>query len=109
MMAISDDKGESWKPGLPIVGRGNVQPSVVRQKDGTLVAFMRDNGDEPGRIMRSQSTDQGYEWSLAEDTQLLNPGASVEIILLDDGNWLMVYNDVEDGRHSLAVSLSADE
>jgi predicted neuraminidase len=26
-----------------------------------------------------------------------------------DGRWLLVYNDTEDGRHSLAVSLSEDE
>lgn len=25
------------------------------------------------------------------------------------GNWLLVYNDTTDGRHSLAVSLSDDE
>ena len=109
LMAISDDSGKSWKPGLPIVGRGNVQPSVVRRTDGTLVAFMRDNGDEPGKIMTSRSIDDGYEWSAAEATALPNPGTSVEAIVLNDGNWLIVYNDVENGRHSLAVSLSNDE
>jgi predicted neuraminidase len=109
IMAISDDGGKSWKPGLPIVGRGNVQPSVVRRKDGILVAFMRDNGDEPGRIMTSRSDDNGYDWSAAEPTTLPNPGSSVEAIALKDGRWLMVYNDVENGRHSLAVSLSDDD
>lgn len=108
-MAISDDNAETWKPGLPIVGRGNVQPSVVRRTDGTLIAFMRDNGDEPGRIMISHSNDDGYEWSQAEATTLINPGTSVEAIGLKDGSWLMVYNDVKNGRHSLAVSLSDDE
>ena len=109
IMAISDDNAETWKPGLPIVGRGNVQPSVVRRTDGTLIAFMRDNGDEPGRIMISHSNDDGYEWSQAEATTLINPGTSVEAIGLKDGSWLMVYNDVKNGRHSLAVSLSDDE
>ena len=28
---------------------------------------------------------------------------------LSDGDWLCVYNDLEDGRHSLAVSISKDE
>jgi predicted neuraminidase len=109
MMAISDDGGRIWKPGLPIVGRGNIQPSVVLRKDGTLVAYMRDNGDEPGRIMTSYSDDKGYRWSAAEATVLPNPGASVEAVVLKDGQWLIVYNDVENGRHSLAVSLSEDE
>jgi len=28
---------------------------------------------------------------------------------LRDGNWVLIYNDTERGRHSLAVSLSEDE
>ncbi len=109
LVAISDDMGETWLPGLPIVGRGNVQPSIVEKKNGTLVAFMRDNGDEPGRIMNSISSDNGYEWSSAKDTGFPNPGASIETIVLENGDWLIVYNDTEDGRHSLAVSLSDEE
>ncbi|MFC2123387.1 exo-alpha-sialidase [Bacteroidota bacterium] len=109
LMAISNDNGKTWKPGLPLVDRGNVQPSVVQRKDGTLVAYMRDNGDEPGRIMKSFSQDDGISWSNVEDTDLPNPGASIEAIALKEGNWLIVYNDVESGRHSLAVSLSDDE
>lgn len=109
LMAITDDGGKTWKPSLPIVGRGNVQPSVVRRRDGTLIAFMRDNGDEPGRIMISSSDDNGYGWTAAGSTPLPNPGASIEAMALRDGRWLMVYNDIEDGRHSLAVSLSEDE
>lgn len=109
MIASSEDGGETWSHSMPIVGRGNIQPAIVQKKDGTLVAFMRDNGDEPGRVMVSTSTDNGYEWSLARKTTIPNPGASIEVISLNDGNWLMVYNDIDDGRYSLAVSLSDDE
>ncbi len=109
LIAISDDNGQSWRPGLPIVGRGNVQPSLVLKKNGDLVAFMRDNGDEPGRVIKSISKDSGFEWSTAEETHIPNPGTSVEAISLEEGDWLMVYNDIENGRHSLAVSLSDDE
>ena len=109
LIAISDDKGQSWQPGLPIVGRGNIQPSLVQKKNGELLAFMRDNGDEPGRIMKSISKDKGYTWSNAQKSSLPNPGTSVDAIALDNGDWILVYNDVEDGRHSLAVSLSDDE
>jgi predicted neuraminidase len=31
------------------------------------------------------------------------------VIALKDGSWLMVYNDTERGRHSLAAALSDDE
>jgi len=109
LMAISDDGGNTWQPGLPIVGRGNVQPSLIQKKNGDLVAFMRDNGDEPGRVMKSVSKDNGFSWSIAEDTPIPNPGASVEAISLKNGNWIMVYNNTEHGRHSLVVSLSDDE
>ena len=33
LMAISDDSGKSWHASEPIVGFGNIQPSVVRRKD----------------------------------------------------------------------------
>ena len=33
----------------------------------------------------------------------------MEAISLRDGTWAMIYNDLEKGRHSLAVSLSDDE
>ena len=109
LMAISDDAGKTWFASEPIVGYGNIQPSVVEKKDGTLVAFMRDNGPPPKRIHRSVSKDRGMTWSPAEDTELPNPGASVECIRLKDGRWLLVYNDLERGRNSLAASLSEDE
>jgi predicted neuraminidase len=109
LVAISDDQGATWQPGLPIVGRGNVQPSIVLKKNGDIVAYMRDNGDEPGRVMKSISTDNGYAWSVAKKTKIPNPGSSVETIALNNGDWLMIYNDLEHGRHSLAVSISEDE
>lgn len=109
LMAISDDGGRNWYGSEPIVGYGNIQPSLVRKKDGTLVAYMRDNGPPPKRIHTSMSKDNGMSWTPAEDTVLPNPGASVEAVGLRDGRWLIVYNDLERGRNSLAVSMSDDE
>jgi predicted neuraminidase len=109
IVAISDDSGNSWYESLPIVGKGNIQPSFVQKEDGTIVAFMRDSGDEPGRIMLAESKDDGNSWSFANDSDIPNPGASIEVIKLLSGNWLLVYNDVEDGRYSLAAALSDDE
>lgn len=109
LAALSDDDGRTWRPSEPMVGFGNVQPGFVRKKDGTLVAYMRDNGLAPKRIPRAESRDDGETWSPVVDTALPNPGASVEPITLSNGDWLLVYNDLEEGRHSLAVSLSQDE
>jgi len=109
LVAISDDNGKHWRASKPIVGLGPIQPSIVRKKDGTLVAYMRDSGNEPYRVLISKSTDDGESWSPAIDTNIPNPGSSLEAIALKDGRWVMVYNDTEHGRHSLAAALSDDE
>ena len=109
LVAISDDNGDTWKPSLPIVGRGNIQPALLQKKEGTVVAYMRDNGDSPQRIVFSSSNDNGRTWSVSKKTDIPNPGSSVEAIALNDEHWLMVYNDLENGRYRLAVSLSDDE
>jgi predicted neuraminidase len=109
LVAISDDAGQNWRASKPIVGLGPIQPSTVRKKDGTLVAYMRDSGDAPYRVLISTSTDDGESWSLAIDTDIPNPGSSLEAISLQDGRWVMVYNDTEHGRHRLAAALSDDE
>ncbi|MGH2793245.1 MAG: exo-alpha-sialidase, partial [Actinomycetota bacterium] len=109
LMAISDDWGATWKTSTPLVGAGNIQPSLARRKDGTLVAYMRDNGPPPKLLMISRSSDRGETWSRVEDSELPNPGSGAEVLVLRNGNWLLVYNDLERERYSLAVSLSADE
>jgi predicted neuraminidase len=109
LMAISDDHGYTWTASEPIVGYGSIQPSVVRKKDGTLVAYLRDNGPPPKRAQISFSKDEGVSWTPARDTDIPNPGTSLEVIGLRDGNWVMAYNDLERGRYSLAVALSDDE
>ena len=90
--------------------RAGKHPALDRQeKDGTLVAYMRDNGPAPKRLMISRSTDRGDTWSQVQDTQLPNPGAGAEVRVLASGKWVLIYNDLERGRYSLAVSLSDDE
>ena len=109
IMAISDDGGYNWTSSQPIVGYGCIQPSVVRKKDGTLVAYLRDNGPPPKRAHISYSKDDGVSWTTAVDTDILNPGTSLEAIALRNGDWLMVYNDLESKRHSLVAAISDDE
>jgi predicted neuraminidase len=108
IMAISDDRGSTWKASQPLIGFGNIQPSLVRRNDGTLVAYMRDNGPHH-RIRISTSANEGVSWSPVEDTDFPNPGAGIETIRLASGRWALVYNDLPRGRHSLAISVSDDE
>jgi predicted neuraminidase len=109
MMAYTDDEGASWQTSEPLVGPGNVQPSIAKRKDGTLVAFFRDNGPPPQRVMKSESRDGGKTWSLAADTELPDPGAGLEVLALKSGRWLLINNPTENGRHALGIHVSEDE
>jgi predicted neuraminidase len=82
---------------------------VLRKNDGTLVAYLRDNGPPPKRAHISFSNDDGVTWTPARDTDIPNPGVSLEAIRLSNGDWIMVFNDIESGRYSLAAAVSADE
>lgn len=108
LMAISEDDGESWRPSLPLVGRGPIQPALVQKQNGHLVAYLRDSGDAPGRVQISESADAGESWSVAQKSDLPNT-ASVEILRLQDGKWAFAGNDLEDGRYRLSLFLSEDE
>lgn len=108
LMAISDDDGATWHPGLPVVGRGPIQPALVQKKNGHLVAYMRDSGDGPTRVHQSESTDQGETWTATIKTDIPNT-ASVEALVLRDGRWAFLGNDVDDGRYRLSLYVSDDE
>lgn len=109
LMAITDDWGKTWKTSTPLVGGGNIQPSIVKRKDGSLYTLMRDNGPAPKRLHQSESHDNGDTWSPVTDSELPNPGSGAEVISLRNGHWALIYNDSERSRNSLAVSISDDE
>lgn len=108
MTAISDDDGESWRPSLPIVGRGPIQPALVQKENGDIVAFMRDSGNPPPRVHRSVSKDNGDSWSASTKIDIPNT-ASVELIKMRNGNWAFLGNDIIGGRYRLRLYISEDE
>jgi predicted neuraminidase len=109
LMAFTDDWGRTWRTSPPLLAAGNIQPSIVRRRDGSLYTLMRDNGPPPQRLHQSESFDRGETWSAVTDSALPNPGSGAEIIGLRNGHWVLISNDTEDGRHSLAVQISDDE
>lgn len=108
IVAISDDDGATWRPSLPIVGRGPIQPALATMKNGDVLAMMRDSGNEPTRVQQSISHDNGESWSAALKTNIPNR-ASVELLNLKDGRWAFVGNDIDDGRYRLSLYLSDNE
>ncbi|WKN30391.1 exo-alpha-sialidase [Porifericola rhodea] len=109
IFAYTDDGGQQWETSNPVIGGIGIQPTILQKNDGTLVAYLRDNGPPPYRMQYTVSKDSAKHWSIPRDAELPNPGAGFDGVTLKDGNWLMVYNDTEDGRHSLALALSEDE
>jgi predicted neuraminidase len=109
LMAITDDWGKTWHTSTPLAGAGNIQPSIVRRKDGSLLTLMRDNGPAPKRLHQSESSDRGETWTPVKDSEFPNPGSGAEINSLVNGHWILISNDTERGRNSLAVQISDDE
>ncbi|MCD8535072.1 MAG: exo-alpha-sialidase [Verrucomicrobia bacterium] len=109
MVAYSQDEGETWHAGKPIVGLGPIQPTILQENSGRLVAFHRDSGGPPARVLVSHSMDDGKTWSVARDTDIPNPGSSLEVIRIMDGRWVMIFNRSEAVRDNLYLAVSSDE
>ncbi|MCA9191849.1 MAG: exo-alpha-sialidase [Planctomycetales bacterium] len=108
IMAISDDAGKNWYASGPLLGFGNIQPSVLRKNNGHLVAYMRENG-YTDHVRISESRDDGLTWSHVTSSELPNPGSGLDAVRLANGHWCLVYNDSTQNRSTLAISVSEDE
>lgn len=103
MFAFTEDAGQTWEFSQPLAQPG-IQPSVVRKKNGNLVAFMRDSPV----VRRAESSDAGMTWT-EDPIDIANSGSSVAALRLKSGNWILAVNDVPRGRHVLTLYLSEDE
>lgn len=108
LTAISDDEGKTWTASQPLAGFGSIQPTLLEKADGTLVAYMRENGVFK-KIRVCESKDQGVTWGSVTSSDLPNPGSGCDAVRLANGHWMLCYNDTIRGRNSLAVSISDDE
>lgn len=104
-MAFTNDVGETWTYSKPVPDLFMEQPTVAQYPDGSMSAFFR---NDSGRIKRSDSTDGGLTWGPVTRTDRPHPNAGIEAIVLASGKLLLIYNDQEKERDSLAVSLSED-
>ncbi len=90
-------------------GRHSIQPLLLPLAPQQVLALMRDVGPAPGQVRASRSEDAGMHWSADEKLALPNPDSAVAGLRRPDGSLLLVFNDVEAGRASLALALSRDE
>ena len=106
LMAFTGDWGKTWQFGKPMVFATprNIQPSLVRKRNGDIAAFMR----APLHIRRAESRDGGMTWTEAA-CDIANPGSSVACTALRSGRWVLVCNDTHSARTRLTAYLSDDE
>jgi len=104
---LSDDDGGTWREsGRMIAPEGCIQPALVEREDGSLLAYLR-TGGAGGCIWESRSTDGGASWSACVATDLPNPNAGLDLLRLVDGRLLLAYNPLRQGRHRLALAVTA--
>jgi len=109
-----DPKARTWRPSGAIhSAKGNIQPAVVQLTHDHLIAYCRRGGGyEPvtdGYIVRSESWDGGKTWSEGKDTALPNPNAAVDLLRLQNGHLLLIYNKSMNQRTPLTAALSLDD
>jgi predicted neuraminidase len=92
---------------------GNIQPSVVQCDANHLLAICRRGGAydyvPDGFMVNTESHDGGLTWSGGVDTEYPNPNSAVDLIKLNNGHLVMIYNDSFAGdRMPLTMRVSTD-
>lgn len=99
-LRYSDNLGEEWsepvlvaeQPGLKLC-----EVSILPLKDGTLVAFLRENSGEGWDCYKTLSHDEGESWS--EVYRIPLPGCHRPVAgLLHSGNILITYRFMQGGK-----------
>jgi predicted neuraminidase len=106
-------KTREWTHTPPIRSRlGNIQPAVVQLTPEHLVCYCRRGGGYEGRpdgfLVFSESRDGGQTWAPGRDSPFPNPNAAVDLLKLQSGRLLLVYNDSMKSRTPLTAALSTD-
>ena len=72
-----------------------IQPTFLRHADGKLQVLCR---TRESVIVTSFSDDGGQTWSELKATNLPNPNAGIEVVTLEDGRHLLIYNHLGSGE-----------
>jgi len=89
-------------------GRGVIQPTLWESDPGRIHMLLRSTEK---RIFRSDSSDFGKSWCDAYPTELPNPNSGIDVLKLDDGTLVLVYNPVAENwgpRTPLSMAVSRD-
>jgi predicted neuraminidase len=104
---ISPDDGRTWQWTGPLRGVPNEHPTLIQRENGDILAMLRPSFFK--RIARAVSHDRGRTWEHAVNTEFPNPGAAIDMVKLEDGRVVLVFNDSWRGRNPLTLAMSEDE
>ncbi len=90
-----------------IGGRDYIQPAIAVSNELSACAFYRCRS-EKRKVGMGTTVDGGATWSAARKLEQANPDASLDVVTLSDGRFLMAYNDSFNKRENLKLALSND-
>jgi alpha-L-rhamnosidase len=106
--------GKNWAVASPLNGRSlmAIQPALLDLGGGKILLLARNRQWNPflrQSIVQAGSTDGGLHWSSLTPSRLPNPNSGIDVVGLQDGRSLLVYNPTWFFRTPLGVALSADQ
>jgi predicted neuraminidase len=108
----STDQGVTWTRHGPITVAGEpfgvIQPALWETSSGEVRMLMRST-DRIGRLVASSSGDGGLTWKAGYPTQIPNPNAGIDVVKLQDGRLVLIYNHLPHGRDTLHLAISTDQ
>lgn len=106
-VAISQDKGKSWKlHGNLRAPHWALENMIVELRDGRLWMLIRTGS---GVLSQSHSSDRGKTWTEPSATTIANPGSRFFIRRLKSGSLLLVNHYRFEGRSHLTAQISKDD
>ena len=89
--------------------RGAIQPWIVPLDQQASMAFFRQSG-HPGRsvLMSHMPNVFASDCGRLETSHVPNPDAAIAVIRRHNGEFLMVCNPIDSGRHRLSLATSSD-
>ena len=111
----SQDGGRTWVRSddwqvdkTVIAGDGAIQPALWESSPGHVHAFVRTAAGFVGRV---DSADGGRTWSPVHKTDLPNNNSGLDVLKLEDGKLVLIYNPVGENwgsRSPLNLAISSD-
>jgi predicted neuraminidase len=109
-LELTSDLGKTWKKIGPLNGKevNVIQGSILSYPNGKMQMLCRT--EYAGRIYETWSEDTGKTWSTMAPTELPNPDAGTDAVMLKDGRALLVYNhSTFDGRDREVLNVAISE